>query len=144
MTTPDYFGVDTALQAFYTALEKADLAAMQALWVSSSRAAVCIHPGGPALVGTQAILESWQAIFSSGPGLAVRFDTLNRHMRAQEVICLVRERLYPLGETYSPDGGHEVLATNVLTLTAAGEWRFLVHHAPAAPAVAVTNSTALH
>src|SRR5690349_3843232 len=57
--------------AFYEAFERADLAAMMAVWAESDDV-VCIHPSGPRLTGFEAVRESWVQIFSNGSQLRVR------------------------------------------------------------------------
>jgi ketosteroid isomerase-like protein len=47
--------------AFYDALNRADLDALMAQWADDDEI-VCVHPGGPRLIGHAAIRASWQAI----------------------------------------------------------------------------------
>ncbi|HEY9847631.1 MAG TPA: nuclear transport factor 2 family protein, partial [Candidatus Caenarcaniphilales bacterium] len=51
-----------ANQAFYRAFEKKDITAMSAVW-SHGTGSLCIHPGGAALHGWEAIRASWEKIF---------------------------------------------------------------------------------
>src|SRR5262245_28748700 len=51
--------------AFYDALNRADLEALMALWADDEEI-VCVHPGGPRLIGHRAIRESWSAILERG------------------------------------------------------------------------------
>ncbi len=53
-----------ANEAFYLAFESADFDAMAHLW-SEVREVQCLHPGWPALIGREKVLESWQAILSN-------------------------------------------------------------------------------
>jgi hypothetical protein len=62
---------DDAETAFYDAFERADLAAMMAVWAEADDI-VCIHPQGPRLAGFEAVRESWGQIFSAGAQLRVR------------------------------------------------------------------------
>ena len=62
---------DDAETAFYDAFERADLAAMMAVWAESDDI-VCIHPQGPRLAGFEAVRESWAQIFAGGAQLRVR------------------------------------------------------------------------
>jgi ketosteroid isomerase-like protein len=62
MTDSD--AVLTANLEFYRAFATRDLVAMDALW--ARRAPVgCVHPGWPALSDRDAVMESWQGIFSN-------------------------------------------------------------------------------
>ena len=49
--------VVAANEAFYAALEAADLDALERLWVD---AAFCVHPGLPPIHGRKAVLRSWR------------------------------------------------------------------------------------
>ncbi len=60
--------------AFYEALEAGDVDALMEVW-SEDDEIVCIHPGGPRLVGHQAIAASWREILSNGP-IAVRAERI--------------------------------------------------------------------
>ena len=54
-----------AENAFYEALERADLELMMAVW-SEDEEIVCVHPGGPRLAGQDPVRASWAQIFSNG------------------------------------------------------------------------------
>ena len=139
---PDDDPVRETMRAFYEALERADFAAMSTLWATSPTT-VCVHPGWPALVGTEAILESWRTIFRGGPSLRVRYETLTSHRNSGQIICLVNERLYPLTES-APGDEQQAIATNVLSRNALDRWQFVVHHASPAPTAKAPISAALH
>jgi ketosteroid isomerase-like protein len=51
--------------AFYDALNRADVDALMALWADDEEI-VCVHPGGPRLIGHAAIRASWEAILERG------------------------------------------------------------------------------
>ncbi len=59
--------------AFYDAIERADLEALMSVWAEDDEI-VCIHPGGPRLIGYAAVRETWRRIFESGPRLRVRLS----------------------------------------------------------------------
>jgi ketosteroid isomerase-like protein len=117
---------DEAETAFYDAFERADVAAMMAVWAESDDV-VCIHPQGPRLVGFEAVRESWVQIFSAGAQLRVR-TTEQRIFDGQTlaVHCVV-ELVAPPGENAPVT---PINATNVYVLTETG-WRMAVHHANA-------------
>ena len=54
-----------AENAFYEALERADLERMMAVWAEDEEI-VCVHPGGPRLTGQDQVRESWRQIFAGG------------------------------------------------------------------------------
>jgi ketosteroid isomerase-like protein len=51
--------------AFYEALERCDIDAMMAVWAEDEEV-VCVHPGGPRLVGYTMVREAWQRVFANG------------------------------------------------------------------------------
>jgi len=114
--------------AFYSAFERADLAAMMALWAEDEEI-VCVHPGGKRLVGFDAVRDSWRQLFSQGPRL--RFGLLD--LRVHTVRLMSIHNLY---ESITVSGAvgppHLALATNIYLLTPSG-WRMLVHHASPLP-----------
>lgn len=115
---------DDAEAAFYDAFERADLAAMMAVWAADDDI-VCVHPQGPRLVGFDAVRESWTQIFASGTALRIRTIDARRYMGSTMAVHSVVEMLAAGGEqANSPP----VCATNVYVLTENG-WRMTVHHA---------------
>jgi ketosteroid isomerase-like protein len=110
--------------AFYEALQTADLEKLMACWADEDEI-VCVHPGGPRLVGMGAIRAAFDAMFSNGsirawPQAVRSIDSL------ASVVHNVRERI----EVLTEEGPREawVIATNVYHKTAQG-WRMVAHHA---------------
>jgi len=122
---------DDAETAFYEAFERADIAAMMAVWAEADDV-VCIHPQGPRLLGFEAVRESWAQIFAGGSQLRVR-TTEERHYHGQTLaVHNVIELVAPPG---TESAVTSVFATNVYELTEGG-WRMVVHHASPAPEAA--------
>jgi ketosteroid isomerase-like protein len=119
---------EQAEAAFYKAMERADLAAMLAVWAEDEDI-VCVHPGGNRLVGIDAVRESWRQIFAPGPHM--RFQLLDVRVHGGRMLSVhnLYERITLAGQTRS----HLVLATNVYVLTPSG-WRMLMHHSSPLPA----------
>lgn len=116
--------------AFYDAIAKADLEAMMTVW-SEDEEVICIHPGGPRLVGLTAVRELWRQIFDNGPRIAVR--TSHEVVIANTMLVMhnVLEHFSSLNETtHSPP----IVATNVYTRTPHG-WRMVMHHASPTPEI---------
>jgi uncharacterized protein (TIGR02246 family) len=125
---------DDAETAFYDAFERADLAAMMAVWAASDDV-VCIHPTGPRLQGFEAVRESWAQVFGGGAQLRVRTTDVKKFDGQSVAVRAVVEVLTAPGQQGAPQS---VLATNVYELGDNG-WRMVVHHAapvPEAPAPA--------
>jgi len=110
--------------AFYEALQTADIDRLMACWADDDEI-VCVHPGGPRVVGASAIRATFEAIFSNGtirpwPEQVRKVDAMT------SVVHNVVERVEMLTES-GPAQAY-VLATNVYHKTAQG-WRMVAHHA---------------
>ena len=55
--------------AFYHAFEAKDIDAMMAAWAEDEEI-VCVHPGGPRLVGYEAVRAGWEQLFASDTKLS--------------------------------------------------------------------------
>jgi uncharacterized protein (TIGR02246 family) len=115
---------DDAEAAFYDALQHADLERLMACWTDEDDI-VCVHPGGPRLLGHAAVRAAFEAMFLNGsvqafPERVRRLDA--GHCRVHSVV----ERVIIPGN----DGPQHawVTATNVYVKTAQG-WRMVAHHA---------------
>jgi uncharacterized protein (TIGR02246 family) len=119
MASPD----DVEAQ-FYEALREADLDKLMALWADDDEV-VCVHPGGPRLVGAGAIRIAFEAMFSNGA-----ISAWPAHVRRVHTLNAAVHNLVERIELATPEGprtGH-VVATNVYLLTDQG-WRMVAHHA---------------
>ena len=119
MASPD----DTEAQ-FYEALQRGDIERLMAAWADDDEI-VCVHPGGPRIVGLAAIRASFEAIFANAPVPAQPESVHRLHTLGCAVHHLV-ERV-----DIHTDEGPQVawaFATNVYVKTAQG-WRMVAHHA---------------
>lgn len=109
---------------FYEALREADLDKLMAVWADDDEI-VCVHPGGPRLIGARAIRASFEAIFANG-GIPVQPDQVKRVTSLDAAI----HNLVELVAVPSADGLRQasVVATNVYVKSALG-WRLVAHHA---------------
>ena len=109
---------------FYEALQSADLERLMACWADEDEV-VCIHPGGPRLVGLGAIRSAFDAMFSNG-SIRIQPEAVRKTVALACAVHSVRERI----EILTSDGLVEafVLATNVFHKTPQG-WRLVAHHA---------------
>jgi len=126
---------DAAL-AFYQAFESRDIDAMMAAWAEDEDI-VCIHPGGPRLVGYEAVRAGWEQLFAADTKLSFKLadivviDTVG--LALQSAIEHVT-----VGDDPKPRG--TAIATNVFLRTPSG-WRLVVHHASPAPVLTVGATT---
>ena len=109
---------------FYEALREGDREKLMALWADDDEV-FCVHPGGPRVVGPQAIRMAFEAMFANGRIQAQPERVRRLHTLEVAVHSLV-ERI-ALQTEQGPRTGF-VLATNVYLKTALG-WRMVAHHA---------------
>lgn len=126
--------------AFYEALEQADLEAMMAVWAEDEEI-VCVHPGGPRLIGYASVREGWRHIFDGGQRL---FVTLSHQVYLQSMLVSVHSMHEHIGLSRDESLTAPVVATNIYVRGALG-WRLLAHHAsPAPPDSAAEVGKTLH
>lgn len=115
---------DDVEAAFYDALQTADIERLMACWADDDEI-VCVHPGGPRVVGPGAIRATFDAIFSNG---SIR--AWPEQVRKVEALASAVHNVLERVEVMTPAGPAEafVLATNVYHKTAQG-WRMVAHHA---------------
>jgi uncharacterized protein (TIGR02246 family) len=115
---------DEIEQQFYEALQRADLDQLMAVWADDDDI-VCVHPGGPRVVGHAAIRSTFEQIFANG---AIEAHP-ERVRRLQTHSCAVHSVLERV-PVMTDEGPHSawVVATNVYVKVAQG-WRLVAHHA---------------
>jgi len=110
--------------AFYEALQQGDIEQLMSCWAQDEDI-VCVHPGGPRLLGAVDIRAAFESMFNHG---AVRATPLQVHrvLALASAVHSVVEQL----EVTLPDGVHQalIMATNVYHKTPEG-WRMVAHHA---------------
>ncbi|MBX3585893.1 MAG: nuclear transport factor 2 family protein [Ramlibacter sp.] len=109
---------------FYEALQAGDIHKLMACWADEDEI-VCVHPGGPRLVGTGVIRAAFETLFSHG-GVRASPQRVRKVESLASAVHNVLERI----EVMTPEGAREawVIATNVYHKTAQG-WRLVAHHA---------------
>jgi uncharacterized protein (TIGR02246 family) len=119
MASPD----DTEAQ-FYEALQRGDIERLMAVWAEDDEV-VCVHPGGPRVIGHAAIRASFEAIFANG-SVPVEPEQVHRLHTLGCAVHHLAERV----QVVTDEGPQTAwaLATNVYVKTAAG-WRMAAHHA---------------
>ncbi len=115
---------DDVEAAFYEALQTADIERLMACWADDDEV-VCVHPGGPRVVGLGAIRATFDAIFANG-SIRAWPEQVRKVEALASVVHNVLERVDVMTET-GPAHAY-VLATNVYHKTAQG-WRMVAHHA---------------
>ncbi len=110
---------------FYEALQRGDLELLMSLWADDDEV-VCVHPGGPRIVGAAAIRASFGAIFANG-AIPVVPEQVHRLEWLGGAVHHLVERIEVPGEGGAVQSAW-VIATNVYLKTAQG-WRLVAHHA---------------
>jgi ketosteroid isomerase-like protein len=115
-------------QAFYDALEGADIEAVSDVWLDDDDVC-CIHPGGPRLVGFAAVRSSLASLLTNGP---VQVRTASRKCFESATVAVTNV----IEEVVVAQAGTRqlvhVIATNAYAKTPAG-WKMVLHHAAPAP-----------
>ncbi|MEO7937885.1 MAG: nuclear transport factor 2 family protein [Burkholderiaceae bacterium] len=125
-TPAEFIGAsaDETEAAFYQALQSADIERLMACW-SDDEDIVCVHPGGPRIVGHAAIRSTFEAIFANG-SIQARPEHVRKIDGLSSAVHNVLERVAVM----TPSGPSQavVLATNVYHKVRQG-WRMVAHHA---------------
>lgn len=115
---------DDVEATFYEALQRGDIDALMACWADEDEV-FCVHPGGPRLVGVDAIRGAFEQMFGHGA-----IHATPAHVRKIESIASAVHNVLERIEVLTAEGPRHafVLATNVYHKTAQG-WRMVAHHA---------------
>lgn len=124
-----------AESAFYEALERADLDGMMAVWAEDEEV-VCVHPGGPRLLGYTTVREAWRRIFAAGARLRVR---ISHPTVMQGPFTSLHTVIEHVSVRDDESVRAPVVATNVYVRGAMG-WRMVAHHASPAPPDSVSDA----
>ncbi len=125
--------------AFYEALQSGDIERLMACWADEEDI-VCVHPGGPRLLGANSIRNSFETMFGNGV-----IPAHPEHVRKVVSITSAVHNLVERIELNLQEGTQVayVLATNVYMRTAQG-WRMVAHHAsPGTPQELLAHVDAL-
>ena len=114
---------DEVEAAFYEALQAGDLERLMACWANEEEI-ICVHPGGPRLIGAVAIRNSFEIMFGHGP-----IRSFPERLHKLETITSAVHNLIERVEIYTAEGAQIafVTSTNVYMRTAEG-WRMVAHH----------------
>ncbi len=117
-------------QAFYNAIENADLDKMSDIWVDdvAGRVAMCVHPGWPMLSGRAEVLRSWALIMANTPYIQFVLTDVQTTVIGDVAVLTCAENILTAADTDEAGfAAGRVVATN--TFVRAGEgWRLWLHH----------------
>ena len=126
---------DTEAQ-FYEALQQGDIEKLMAVW-SDDDEIVCVHPGGPRVVGAAAIRASFEAMFANGV-IDAHPEKVHRVLTQASAVHSALERVQ-VRTAEGPRWGW-LIATNVYAKTTQG-WRLVIHHASPGTASEMQEAT---
>jgi ketosteroid isomerase-like protein len=118
MTSPDA-AILQANATFYHAFSTGDYPAMARLWAEHAPVS-CLHPGLPALIGREAVMQSWRQILAQSAQMAMRCDHARVHVLGETAIVTCYE-------ANAEEPAH-LAATNVF-VREGDAWRIVHHHA---------------
>ncbi|SDH79974.1 Ketosteroid isomerase-related protein [Sinosporangium album] len=126
----DIGAVETANQAFYTAIEDADLDRMTEVWAEDTEAGKvsCVHPGWPLLSGRAEVLRSWALIMANTPYIQFVLTDVSTTVIGDVAILTCAENILTAGDAGDASfAAGKVVATNTFVRTGGG-WRLWMHH----------------
>ena len=122
-----YTSPQDAEAAFYEALAAGNLEAMMEVWAEDEEL-VCVHPGGPRLVGFDQVRASWAKMLGAGQRLQVQISDPVYMQGMMLSVHSLHEVIAVPGQTRA----QAVVTTNVYLRTGTG-WRMVAHHASPVP-----------
>lgn len=126
----DTQAIETVNQAFYTAIENADLDKMTEVWAEDSAEGqvTCVHPGWTLLAGRSEVLRSWALIMANTTYIQfVLTDVKTSVLGDMAVLTCVENILTAGDEGEASFAAGKVVASNVYLRTPEG-WRLWMHH----------------
>ena len=106
---------------FYEAFMRCDPDVMAGLWADEE--VVCVHPGAGIIVEYDAIIRSWENIFSDVDSAEMKTTVIRRSLSDELAVYVVAEEMLRSGQVAAV-----VLATNVYRKYDRG-WLMVEHHA---------------
>lgn len=128
MTATDFASSSDTETAFYAAFSRGDLTAMRQVWLQGETTS-CIHPMGDRLLGTTAILKSWETILKNTWDIIIELSDQVIHEGEQIAIHTLVENIH------APEQSEQVfrfVVTNIYQSTPDG-WKMVLHHASPMP-----------
>lgn len=122
----DESAVLKANEAFYAAFAAGDCAAMEQVWAAEVNI-TCTHPGWPALVGRERVIESWRNILNN--------DETSQIASSGAVAFILDGAAYVTCHEHV--GSNLLVATNIF-VNENGTWKLCHHQAGAAVSTSAT------
>jgi ketosteroid isomerase-like protein len=126
----DTTAVETVNQAFYTAIEDADLDGMTAIWADDQddSKVTCVHPGWGPVSGRPEVLRSWALIMANTPYIQFVLTDVRTVIFGDVAVLTCEENILTAGEEgESSFAAGKVVASNTYIRTSEG-WRLWLYH----------------
>ncbi|SDQ59484.1 nuclear transport factor 2 family protein [Thermostaphylospora chromogena] len=126
----DTVDVETVNQAFYTAIEEADIDKMHEIWATDSEnlQVSCVHPGWPMLIGRSEVMRSWALLMANTPYIQFVLTDVRTAVFGDVAVLTCAENILTAGDAgESSFAAGKVVASNTFIRTAEG-WRLWLHH----------------
>jgi ketosteroid isomerase-like protein len=117
-------------EAFYAAVEAADLDALGRIWVEDD-GATCVHPGWDPVLGRAAVLRSWAALLAGTAYLQFVLTDVRVCVAGATAVVSCTENVLTADDATPDDAfaGGRAVAPNVFRRQPGGTWRLWSHHA---------------
>lgn len=128
--TADATGVLAANEELYAAFEAGDLDRMRSLWVGDDGGvvAMCVHPGGEFVRGTESVLRSWALVMANAEDLQFILTDVQTVVKGDLATVHCTEIILRPGVGQDPFASSHAIATNGF-VREDGVWRMWLHHA---------------
>lgn len=126
----DIAAIETVNQAFYTAIEDADLDKMTEIWAEDTLEGrvSCVHPGWSMLAGRAEVLRSWALIMANTTYIQFVLTDVQTTVLGDLAVLTCVENILTAGEEgESSFAAGKVVASNVYVRSGRG-WRLWMHH----------------
>ncbi|MET9339411.1 nuclear transport factor 2 family protein [Nonomuraea sp. NPDC003804] len=126
----DIAAIETVNQAFYTAIEDADLDKMTEIWAEDTAdgQVSCVHPGWSMLSGRAEVLRSWALIMANTTYIQFVLTDVQTTVLGDVAILTCVENILTAGEEGEASfAAGKVVASNVYVRSGRG-WRLWMHH----------------
>jgi len=141
ISSPPFKTAFQAEQAFYLAFVRNDLELMQKIW-ADNLSTYCLHPAQQPVVGTKAIINSWQQVFSNKQTTQLKIEHQNIAGDKNLAVHRVTEHLSTQIEGHTNQQA-TVHAINVFKCID-DHWLMISHHAAPAPAIIKPQGAVIH
>lgn len=139
--TPPFKTAFLAEQAFYLAFVRKDIKLMEKVWANTVTT-YCLHPAQQPLVGTTAIMNSWQQVFSSIQTTQLKIEHQNIGSDKNLAVHRVTEHISMKTKEKTEQQAtiHSINTFQCIN----NNWYMISHHSAPAPEIVKPQGTVIH